>query len=192
MPIDRPDREPSLTSLVTAARDGDEDAWRALRDRVKNVAWKTIRSFSLGRDDAEDAFAATFFRLAEKLHTVREPEAIHGWVATTARHEVLAIIRSRSRFDPYVQVPEQSTVDHTDDDLIDQERRSAMYTALTMISERCQQLLRLFAMDPPLSYGDISRLTGMPHGSIGPTRERCIEQLRRQAPLRPYIPGASS
>src|SRR4051812_44682093 len=80
----------TLTELVERARDGEEAAWRLLVARVKNLVWKTVNGFRLGRGDAEDAFAATFFRLAEHIDTIRDPERLPGWVATTARNESLA------------------------------------------------------------------------------------------------------
>jgi DNA-directed RNA polymerase specialized sigma24 family protein len=95
--VPAPAGDPTLTELVESARSGDEDAWRTLVTRVKNLVWRTVNGFRLGRGDAEDAFAATFFRLAEHIDTIREPERLPGWVATTARNEALAIIKRNRR-----------------------------------------------------------------------------------------------
>ena len=181
----------SLTQLVEAARSGDGDAWRRLCDRTKNVAWKTINSFTLGREDAEDAFAATFFRLAEKLDTIRDPEFLPGWLATTARNEVYSLIRSNRRIELYEELPESygQVSDVAGERVIEAELSAALYRAFAAISERCQQLLRLLTTEPPLSYATVGDLLGIPQGSIGPTRGRCLEDLRRQPALRPYIEG---
>ena len=77
--------------LLPKAHEGDEDAWRELCEQLRVVAWRVIAMFRLPRADAEDALAATFFRLADNLDRVREPAALPGWVATTAKREVYAI-----------------------------------------------------------------------------------------------------
>jgi RNA polymerase sigma factor (sigma-70 family) len=177
--------------LVPQAIQGDQVAWEALVARLQRVAWHSIAGFDLGPEDRKDAFAATFFRLNERLATIREPAKLPGWVATTARNEVRTLLRARRRLratDPVdLSLGAQAPVD--DERLADDELRRAVREAFATISERCQELLRLITLDPPLSYADIGGMLGMPHGSIGPTRQRCLDQLRGAAPLRPYVAG---
>jgi RNA polymerase sigma factor (sigma-70 family) len=171
--------------LVTKARDGDQDAWRQLVTRIKNVIWKTVNGFRLGRGDAEDAFAATLFRLAEHIDDIREPERLAGWVATTARNESLAILRRNRRalaLDPTDAV---TAGDH-DSRLVDDELKQAIHQSFRLLSEACQQLLRLLTADPPLAYDEIATVLDMPMGSIGPNRQRCLERLRTARPLRSF------
>lgn len=187
-------RDPSFDGLVARALDGDSTAWEELVHRLKNVAWRTIGGFTLSDEDRKDAFAATFFRLHERLSTVRDPSRLPGWVATTARNEVLTVLRARRRDLP---------VDLGDNDvpavevepaagLIDRERRAALHAALQRLSAPCQQLLRLLSVDPPLSYAEIGETLGVPHGSLGPTRQRCIERLRGTPELLPLLTEALS
>jgi len=177
--------ETSLTELVTKARDGDQEAWRQLVARIKNVIWKTVNGFRLGRGDAEDAFAATLFRLAEHIDTIREPERLAGWVATTARNESLAILRRNRRAIALDPTDAITSGDH-ESRLVDDELKQAIHQSFNQLSEGCQQLLRLLTTDPPLAYDEIAVVLDMPMGSIGPNRQRCLERLRSARPLRAY------
>jgi len=177
-----------LSTLVSHALGGERVAWEELVRRLKGVAWRAIGSFDLHAEDRNDAFASTFFRLFERLDTVREPEKLPGWVATTARNEVLTILRARQRVRPTDLVDERPAVlpDH-DEALMDLELQTALTAALHRLSPSCQELLRLLTADPPLSYDEISEITGRPRGSIGPSRQRCLEALRRTPELRPFL-----
>ena len=181
--------EPPLTELVERARQGDEEAWRTLVGRVKNLVWKVVNGFRLPRSDAEDAFAATFFRLAEHIDTIRDPERLPGWVATTARNEALAIIKRNRRVFALDPTEAWAPGDHTER-IVDTELKQAIRESFEQLSEACQQLLRLLTADPPLSYEDVADVLDMPMGSIGPNRQRCLERLRSNRPLRPFMTEA--
>jgi len=176
----------TLTELVERARDGDEAAWRLLVARVKNLVWKTVNGFRLGRGDAEDAFAATFFRLAEHIDTIRDPERLPGWVATTARNESLALIRRNRRSLGLDPTDSWTSGDHAER-IIDDELKHALHESFKQLSDACQQLLRLLTADPPVSYEDVAATLDMPMGSIGPNRQRCLERLRSNQPMRPFM-----
>lgn len=178
--------EHTLTELVERARGGDEDAWRTLVGRVKNLVWKTVNGFRLGRGDAEDAFAATFFRLAEHIDTIRDPERLPGWVATTARNESLAIIK-RNRRALALDPTDVSTPGDFAERMVDNELKRAIHESFKQLSELCQQLLRLLTADPPVSYEEVAAVLDMPMGSIGPNRQRCLERLRSNRPMRPFM-----
>jgi len=177
--------------LVPRAIAGDRQAWEALVGRLQRVAWHSIAGFDLGDEDRKDAFAATFFRLNERLATIREPAKLPGWVATTARNEVHTLLRARRRLratDPHdlPLVPQPAL---SDEGLMNDELHGAVRRGFASLSARCQELLRLVTLDPPLSYAEVGDLLDMPHGSIGPTRQRCLDQLRGTAALRPFIAG---
>ncbi|MFV0526282.1 MAG: RNA polymerase sigma factor [Acidimicrobiales bacterium] len=169
-----------LASLVAQARDGDQRAWDQLVDRFSRLVWHVIRGFRLADATAEDVSQTTWLRLAEHLDRIREPDRLGGWLAMTARNECLRVIRTSGR--------EQARAD-TDLDLTDvdenpfarvenTDRDAVLWRAFTTLAEGCQRLLRLLITDPPLPYARISALLGMPVGSIGPTRARCLEKLR--------------
>ncbi|HZG95557.1 MAG TPA: sigma-70 family RNA polymerase sigma factor, partial [Mycobacteriales bacterium] len=83
----------SLTELVRAAADGDQRAWNALVDRFSRLVWAVARQHRLSEADAGDVAQATWLRLVENLASLREPEAVGGWLATTARREALRVIK---------------------------------------------------------------------------------------------------
>ena len=87
--------EQSLTGLVAGAIDGHADAWAALVARLERVVWKSVNMMTFDHEARDDAFAATWLRLAERLDTIREPEKLPGWLATTACNEVRQILRQR-------------------------------------------------------------------------------------------------
>ena len=176
-------------ALVVFALDGESTAWDELVERLHRVAWRAISGFDLAVEDRKDAFAATFCRLYERLDTVREPAKLPGWIATTARNEVLTLLRSRRRDVPSDTIDRGLPADRPDfaADLMQAELRDALHAAMARLSPDCQELLRLLTIDPPLSYAEIGELLDMPHGSIGPTRQRCLERLREAPELRPFL-----
>jgi len=189
--VGRPERADSSTSeLVTRARDGDEAAWRELVQRMKNVVWKTVNGFNMPPGDTEDAFAATLFRLAENLDRIRDPERLPGWLATTARNESLALLRARRRTVVMDELPEDGDDpgDYEKDLLLD-ELRQAVRESFARLSQKCQRLLRLLTADPPMPYRDVADHLDMPIGSIGATRQRCLDKLRSERAMQSYLTG---
>lgn len=181
-----------LPALVARALERDQRAWRDLVNRLKGVAWKVIYSYDLSEEDRNDAFASTFFRLHERLATVREPEKLPGWVATTARNEANTVSRRRSKLVPMAELPLR-TVDHGDhgEGLESDELRTALYAAFSSLSPEHQALMRMLSADPPIGYDEISRVLDLPHGSIGPTRARCLQRLRTSPELAPFLNGGT-
>ncbi len=177
-----------FSALVSAALAGDHHAWDTLVQRLSGVVWKTVLGSSLSAEDRKDACAATFFRLYERLGTVREPAKLPGWVAAVARNEVVAIVRSsqRQRGDSRIALVD---VRPHDEQLIDDELRAALAHAFARLPEEAQHLLRLLMQEPPLAYDDIAIRLGVPRGSIGPTRRRLLDRLRRMPELAPYVEG---
>ena len=175
--------ETSTGQLVAAAGDGDQAAWDALVDRFAGLVWSIARGHRLSQADAGDVVQTTWLRLVEHLDRIREPERLGSWLATTARNESLAVIRRGARSRPVEDVG----LDDTDDDapavdegLLTHERDRALWQALGRIGDRCRTLLRVLMAEPPPSYADVSAALDMPIGSIGPTRQRCLEKLRAQ------------
>ncbi|MDQ1393209.1 MAG: hypothetical protein QOF30_2186 [Acidimicrobiaceae bacterium] len=181
---------PDFAELVKLARDGDLQAKEALVEALQRLVWHTIGDFGLSRDDRQDVFAGTFCRLFERLHTIREPERLPGWIATTARNEAHTLLRARGRVVVSDEPLEREDSEpSTDDRLVEREVRVALHTAFRALPRNCRELLRLLTAMPRLSYEEISELLAMPHGSIGPTRQRCLDRLRSAPEFRPFIEG---
>lgn len=170
--------------LVAAVRTGDQAAWNRLVTRFAPLVGSVCRKFSLDPHDCDDVAAGVWLKLFERLHTLREPAALPGWIATTTRNECLAVLRARRR-----TVPSEFAGDMADDgdepgsDLTAQLRRQALREAFAGLSERCRELLGLLFGDPPVAYEEISEQLSMKIGTIGPTRMRCLERLRGQPAL---------
>jgi RNA polymerase sigma factor (sigma-70 family) len=167
-----------VAELVRAAAEGDRDAWDALVDRFNGLVWSVARSHRLSTVDASDVVQTTWLRLVEHLGRLQEPERVGAWLATTARRESLRTLRQSARQLPTEELPEVAEDAKLDAALLVEERDRALWQAFGELSERCQTLLRILVADPPPSYEEVSAALDMPIGSIGPTRQRCLERLR--------------
>jgi RNA polymerase sigma factor (sigma-70 family) len=172
--------------LVHAAGAGDQAAWDKLVDHFGGLVWSVARSFRLGDADAADVTQVTWLRLVENLHRIEDGDRVGAWLATTARRECLRLIRQQGRvvtFDDDAVLDDLAPQEAPEpaQRLLAQERDAALWAALEGISPRCQHLLRVLMADPPPSYEEVSAALDMPIGSIGPTRARCLEHLRRHA-----------
>ena len=170
--------------LVERARNGDMDAWSALVDRFSSRVYAVARAYRLSWADSQDVYQVTWLRLLTHLGTIREPGKVGAWLASTARHECLRLLKKAGR-----QIPtgDESELDQPDTlappphaRMLANERQLAVWKALGALPPHCQRLLRLFMADPPPSYEEVTIALDMPQGSIGPTRRRCLDKLRRE------------
>ena len=175
---------PTVSDLVARARNGDKEAWDALVERYAPLIWSICRRHRLGRDDADDVGQSVWLRLVDQLDRVRDPAALPGWLATTARRECLRVLGP-------VRGPQMSVyaldIDSVPDEragrpdkgLLAAERHAALREAFAQLPPNGQQLMSLLIADPPLPYADISARLGIPVGSIGPNRSRYLDKMRR-------------
>lgn len=177
-----------LAALVRSAATGDAKAWTALVHRFSNLVWSVARAYRLENADAEEVYQITWLRLTEHMDRLATPERVGAWLATTARNEALKTIRRQSRLtvtnDPDLldlgndeESPERMVLDAEEADG-KQDRIRALWRAFQLLTARCQRLLRLLMAAPPPTYAEIAELLDIPIGSIGPTRARCLAQLR--------------
>jgi RNA polymerase sigma factor (sigma-70 family) len=170
-----------LRRLVSAAALGSEQAWSDLVDGLAGLVWSVARGLGLYGSDAADVSQTVWLKFVENIAKLREPERAPAWLATTTRHECLRVLRRSGRTLAMADPPEDADTSPADDAeraLLAAEDSERLWHALGRLSPPCQRLLRLLATDPPLSYDDVSSMLGMPKGSIGPTRMRCIDRLR--------------
>jgi RNA polymerase sigma factor (sigma-70 family) len=166
------------------AREGDQRAWDAIVERYAPLVWSICRRYRLSGADTDDAGQAVWLQLVDRLDTIRDPAALPGWLATTTRRECGRIVRAARRAPPpgYVldtdKIPDER-IATADDELIAAERHAALREAFSHLPPRCQRLIALLIEDPPLPYAEISARLGLPAGSIGPIRGRCLDRLRR-------------
>lgn len=174
----------TVSDLLARADAGDQVAWNSIVDRYTNLLWSVGRAHRLDTADAGDVVQTTWLRLVENLGKIQDPERLPGWLVTTARRECLRILRRSGREivggadDAALEIIDE-LAPALDARLLTEERDAALWTCFERLSARCQHLLRvLMAADPP-AYAEVSEALGMPIGSIGPTRMRCVDRLRQ-------------
>jgi RNA polymerase sigma factor (sigma-70 family) len=170
--------------LLARVVEGDQDAWDAIVQQFAGLVWSVARSYRLGGAATDDVVQTVWLRFAEHCGRIRQPDRLASWLATTTRNEALRIIRGNMRLTPTAAVAEASepTASTIEDLVTDDETLRHVLAAFAQLSEEDQQLLRLLCTVPPLDYQTIADMLGRPIGSIGPTRARCLDRLRRLLP----------
>jgi RNA polymerase sigma factor (sigma-70 family) len=175
-----------LERVVAHARAGDPTAWSDLVGRFRAHVIRVARAHGLSAHDAEDVVQETWLRLFRNLHRVRDARALGGWLTTTARRESLRLLESGKREHPSdadLGAGEASPED-PERELLNRQRSEAVARALQSLPARHQMLMRALLAEPAPSYGQISDQLGIPIGSIGPIRGRCLARLRGDEALR--------
>jgi RNA polymerase sigma factor (sigma-70 family) len=169
-------------TLLVAARAGDRAALAELVRRLTPVLWQVARAQGLDRDSSVDAVQTGWLELLGAMDTIREPNAVVGWLVTVVRRESWRLRRVGGS-EVLEQEPVLTEVAHGDpgpEELaIESERRGRLWAAVDALPERCRTLLRIVAFVQRPDYQVVSRALGMPVGSIGPNRGRCLDRLRK-------------
>lgn len=190
------EQPPSVASLVAAAREGDAEAWNALVDEFLPLVRGVIGRFRLSAADAADVNQTVWLRLVEHLDRLREPRALPGWLATTARREALRTVESARRstsVDPQGSAWDGQASDaDVSDELLREELHRAVRAGLAELPTQRRRLLEMLMGDPPVPYEEISSTLGIPVGGIGPTRARALRQLRETRAMRTYAGSSDS
>ena len=183
-----------VARLVRRAADGDRQAWERLVDQYARLIWSITGEFRLTESDAADVAQTTWLRLLEHIHRIQYPDRVGSWLAATARNECLRSIAAHKRV---VLGHDDGDLDSAptlepdvDARLIANERAQVVHDAMSSLPRRWQRLLELLMADPPVSYAEISDQLGLPIGSIGPTRGRCLARLRVQLQTSPCLTEA--
>jgi RNA polymerase sigma factor (sigma-70 family) len=185
VPCPRPGRSTDLHALVAAARSREAWAWDAIVARFTPTVRSVARRHRLGDADQDEVAQLTWIRLLGAIDRIEDPAALGGWLATTARRECLRVLAASRREVPVEEAPAVADVAAAaaEDVAAAEERRLALREAIAGLRDRQRELVGLLLCDPPLSYEEVGRRLGMPVGSIGPTRLRCISRLRRDERL---------
>jgi RNA polymerase sigma factor (sigma-70 family) len=176
-----PGTGPPPAALVSQATAGDRDAWDEIVERYAPLIWSICRRHGLGSADAADVAQAVWLHLVDQLDHLRDPGALAGWLATTTNRECLRRLLGRGpgRLATRLADSPPSAIGVVIDEEILAGRQMALRAAFAGLPSRCQQLLSMLTSDPPCSYAEISAALGIPVGSIGPYRARCLDRLRR-------------
>lgn len=180
-PAVRPDRGERMADLLAAARGGSDDALGQITAELSPMLWQVARAAGLSADDAADVVQTAWERLLSHLVDIRVPSALIGWLVVTTRHEAW---RTRSKGRRQVPadaewltaLPDDGA--GTEEQVVVEDQHRALWVAVGKLSAQCQELLRIVAFVPRPDYQSVSAALGMPVGSIGPTRGRCLDKLR--------------
>jgi RNA polymerase sigma factor (sigma-70 family) len=176
--------------LIARCLDGDHSAWEALIARYQRLIYSIPVRSRLSADDAADIFQSVCLKLYEKLSTLRDSEKISSWLITTTKREVWRV-SARNRRESVVAGSENDDdqdglIQVADTAPIADEQRQALEEqqmvrqSIEALPERCRNLLTmLFYEKDELSYADIARRMKMPVPSVGPTRARCLDKLKK-------------
>src|SRR5579863_6711548 len=171
-----------IAEWVRSAAAGDRRAWERLVDQFARLIWSITADFKLAESDASDVAQTTWLRLLEHIDRIEYPDRVGSWLAATARNECLRNLAARKRVvlghDEEVLSGIAVAGPEVDERILADERDQVVRDALSRLPRRWQRLLELLMADPPTPYADISDELGLPVGSIGPTRGRCLAQLR--------------
>jgi RNA polymerase sigma factor (sigma-70 family) len=178
--------EPSDESLILACRNGDATAWEALVDRYQRLVYSIARHAGLDHEQSADVFQHVFARLVEYLGQIEQPAQIGAWLATTARHEAWRFSR-RERMARVISLDLPESVEPFADKallpealILHLEEQHQVRTAVAALDVRCRNLLTLLFYRTDIApYAEIAATLGISEGSIGPTRARCLQKLRR-------------
>jgi RNA polymerase sigma factor (sigma-70 family) len=171
--------------LHTAARralDGDAAGWTALMDSASGTISRITAAHRLSDADAADVRQFVWMRMLEHPSAVRSPGRLAGWVATVTRDECNRLVRRHTReVSTCVREMASALVEPEDAEapVLRTESGALLWTAVRQVlKERDFTLIRMTMADPPASYAQVARCLDIPVGSIGPTRQRCLAQLR--------------
>lgn len=160
---------------------GDAVALDELVRVMTPVLWHVVRAYRLPTEVAEDVVQTTWLALVRSRERIEEPAAVGGWLTTTARREAWRVARADGRALPVEdeelarRLPDQGSAEA---DVVRRDGDQRLWAAVDRLSERCRQLLRVVAFEHRPDYTRIAADLGMPVGSIGPTRGRCLQKLR--------------
>ena len=166
------------TTLLSAAGDGDQRAWEELVQRYRGLVASVVRSYRLQDADARDAEQRTWLRLVESRSRIRDPERLGGWLATTASRECLRILRESggTAATELELLPDPGR--GVEDQVVDADTIARVRRIVATLPDRGRTIIAELFGDEPRQYADVSRATGIPVGSLGPTRQRLLRRVR--------------
>jgi RNA polymerase sigma factor (sigma-70 family) len=183
LPTETPSMWETSASLFERWRAGDSGALDDLVRLLSPMLWQVVRASGLDRTAAEDVVQTTWLTLVRSGESIAEPRAVAGWLTTSARREAWRVSKQSGRQQP---VEDEAIARRLPDEpapegqVVLDDENARLWSALGRLNERCQRLLRIVAAEARPDYSAIATELDMPVGSIGPTRGRCLDKLRRE------------
>ena len=171
------------TRLVRECIAGNEEAWSLLIDKYKALIYSIPVKYGLQPHEAADVFQSTCTELLTRLPDLRDPRALPKWLMQVAHHQCYRVKRQQQRLvsrdaEPDLPIPETPAIAET---LVQQTQEEQMLRqAVRNLTPQCRRLVELLFFEvPPRPYMEVAAELGLALGSIGFTRQKCIERLRR-------------
>lgn len=168
--------------LIARCLAEDGDAWATMVRRYQRLIASITRKFKLSDEDAADVYQAVNLSLFQQIHSLRDHEKLSSWIITVTVRECWKLRERQRRTDSLddPDVPEPSREAQMDETIHLLERQHLLRRAVVALPENCRTLIELlFFQTSSNSYEELSRRLGRPIASIGPTRGRCLEKLKK-------------
>jgi RNA polymerase sigma factor (sigma-70 family) len=164
-------------------RDGDVSGMSTLVDEVTPLLWAVARQQGLGRQAAEDTVQNTWLKLVEHARSIADPQSVLKWLITTTKRDAWHLSARSQREQPASvedvgEVEPDETTPSPETTVISETDHRLVWDHFATLPERCRTLLRAIAFTDRPDYASVAEALGMPIGSIGPTRGRCLAKLR--------------
>jgi RNA polymerase sigma factor (sigma-70 family) len=168
--------------LFRAFRDGEEAKMGELVTLLTPILWHTARAQRLDAQMAEDVVQTSWLALVRNAESISDPQAVLQWLITSTRREAWRVVKRADRDQPREFEPDDVTTsprDLPEAQILQSDEDSRLWQHVASLPERCQSLLRVIAFADRPDYASVAQSLGMPVGSIGPTRGRCLAKLRQ-------------
>ena len=168
--------------LFAAYRDGEQARMADLVQILTPILWHTARSARLDSATVEDVLQTVWLTLIHKSNSITEPLAVLQWMVVTTKREAWRVSRQQTKVRPEdmetTGITMNDETESVEEAVIRTETENRLWQHIEGLPERCRALLRVIAFADRPDYADLAKALGMPQGSIGPTRGRCLAKLR--------------
>ena len=162
--------------LIEDCLKGNQNAWETLIRRYQNLIYSVPIRYHFSAHDSADVFQHVCVTLLEKLKTLRNSHTLSSWLYVTTKRHCWKIAKKQKMETEFIEDNEFSNEPGSENLVLQHQIKSCV----NQLSEKCRELISaLYYIDPPLSYDEITEKLGIPFGSIGPTRARCLEKLKK-------------
>jgi len=164
-------------------RGGNDAKMAELVALLTPILWHTVRGQRLDRESAEDVLQTSWLALVRSADSIADPQAVLQWLIVTARREAWRVVKRADRVEPKefndwdLVTPAR---DLPEEMVLRDDGATRLWQHMAQLPERCRALLRVIAFADRPDYAAVAKSLGMPVGSIGPTRGRCLAKLRQQ------------
>lgn len=174
--------------LIAACLRGDSPAWEALLRRYQRLIYSIPHKYNLSPEDMADVFQSVCVALLQGLSTLRNEAKLGAWLITTTTRECWKIKRQQQQLADAVSLDNQTEnpLELVADEPLPEEviqrleEQVLVRQSIEQLDERCRLLLKyLFYQKDEWPYEQIAKQLNMPPSSIGPTRGRCLDKLKR-------------